>query len=324
VRSYGADVIYERNSLKKGFENPYSKEWQIYQEKLIKNGAKTHHDLEKNLKIAIDNTHKHQLKLLLEIIFILLSHPQKDVRAFSLGRLYPLITEESLRRFIIKDLKEMCDDPQINVNLAAQDSLELISGLVHDLVLPNIISEVFTVFLIDLEKETKIRVRNLQFLLNPSIHPHSDPNSLFHSHNRFIIAFVRKFRQLNILLDKTIFSNELEELFPELEDVENFCMGNFTAEEIIPYSDIANTQWKPTDSIEKIANIYANTFREEGHLHHLKTYLDDDDYRVRRIGVNALLSVAEFLLNCSDEKSAENINHLNNPYLENNIQSLSK
>ncbi len=316
-------MIFERNSLKKGFEDSHGTEWQIYQEKLLKNGAKTHHDLEKNLKIAIDQTHKHRLKLGLEIILILLSHPQKDVSAFTLGRLYSLITEESLRRFIINDLKEMRDDPQINVSTAAQNSLELISGSVHDLMLADIISEVFTDFFIDLEKETKNRIENLQSSLPLSNDHYPDSNS-FHSHNRFIIALVRKFRQLNILLDKTIFSKELEEIIPELEDVENFCMGNFPEEGIIPFSTIENSQWRPKDSIAKLANVYAHTFLEKGHLNHLKTYLNDDDYRVRQIGANALLSVVEFLLNCADDEPLQNINHPHIPHFKDYPQSLAK
>ena len=62
--------------------------------------------LEKNLKLANTHTHERRLKLGLEIILILLSHPQKDVRAFSLGRLYSLITEESLRSFVINKLRK--------------------------------------------------------------------------------------------------------------------------------------------------------------------------------------------------------------------------
>lgn len=314
-------MIYERNFLEKDFEHPSGSEWEIYQENLLKNRPKTHHDLEKNLKIAIDHTHKHSLKLGLEIILLLLSHPQKDVRAFSLGRLYPLITAESLRELIIKDLKDMRDDPQLNVIKAAQESLDGISGIVHNLVLADIISEVFVEFSVDLEKYGS--THNIHFQSPFSLHHLEGENSFFNSKNKYIFAFIRRYRQLNVLLDKILFSNQLEELFPELTVMEEFSMGNILEEGIIPYSNISNFQWKPTDSLERLANIYAHTFMEDGHLHRLKTYLNDDDYHVRQIGVNALIEVVAFLLNCPDEKS-KNLKDSQNQHHKINLPFLAK
>jgi len=314
-------VIYEQNSLKKGFEHPLGTEWQIYQENLLKNGPKTHRDLENNLEIAIAHTNKRQLKMGLEIILLLLSHSQKDVRAFSLGKLYPLITEESLRELIIKDLKDMRDDPQLNVSAAAQESLDCISGIVHNLVLADIISEVFDEVSVDLEKYGLTNAIHSQSPF--SSHNIEGQNSFFNSKNKYIVAFIRRYRQLNVLLDRILFSNQLEELFPELTGMEEFSIGNVLEEGIIPYSDISNFQWKPADSLERLANIYAHTFMEEGHLHRLKTYLDDDDYHVRQIGVNALIEVVTFLLNCPAKKSKENVRS-ENQHRKINLPSLAK
>jgi hypothetical protein len=319
-------VIYERNSPKKGFKQLQGTEWKIYQEKLLENGPKTHSDLEKNLKITINHTHKHQLKLGLEIVLLLISHHQMDVRAFSLGRLYPLITKESLRELIIKDLKDMRDDSQLNVSAAAQESLDGISGIVHNLVLADIISEVFVEFSIDLEKYGQKKVIPLHSLFLSHHLEGKDlegGTSFFNSKNRYIFHFIRWYRQMNVLLDKILFSNQLEDLFPELEDMEEFSMGNILEDGIIPYSDISNFQWKPADSLERLANIYAHTFMEEGHLHRLKTYLEDDDYQVRQIGVNALIEVVTFLLNCPDEKS-KNVTDSQNHHHKINLPSLAK
>ena len=319
-------MIYERNSLENGFKDSPNKEWKRYQEKLLKNRPQTHRDLENNLKIAIANSHKNRLKLGLEIILILISHPQKDVRAFSLGKLYPLITEESLCELIIKDLKDMQDDSQLNVSTAAQESLAGISGIVHNLVLADIISEVFVEFSVDLEKYS--RKNAIPFHSQFSSHPlkgqdTNGGNSFFNSKNRYIFPFIRWYRQMNVFLDKILFSNQLEELFPELAGMEEFSMGDILDEGIIPYSNISNFQWKPTDSLERLANIYAHTFMEDGHLHRLKTYLDDDDSQVRQIGVNALIEVVTFLLNCPDEKS-KNVTDSQNQHHKINLPSLAK
>ncbi len=313
-------MIYEQNSLEKDFEHPSGTKWQIYQKNLLKNEPKAHRNLVKNLKKAIDHTHKHQLKLGLEIILILLSHPQKDVRAFSLGRLYPLITAESLRELIIKDLKDMRDDPQSNVSAAAEKSLDCISGIVHNLVLADIISEVFVEFSVDLEKYDLTNL--IQFQSPLSLHNLEEQNSFFNS--KYIVGLIRRYRQVTVFLDKILFSNQLEEIFPELTSMEEFSMGNILEEGIIPHSDISNFQWKPTDSLERLANIYAHTFMEDGHLNRLKTYLDDDNYQVRQIGVNALIEVVTFLLNYSDGKSEENITEPQNQHRKINLPSLAK
>jgi hypothetical protein len=316
-------VIYEGNSLKKGFENPLSSTgWQIYQENLLKNNPQTHEDLEKNLEIAIAHTHKHQLKLGLEIILILLSHPQKDVRAFSLGKLYPLTTDETLRELIIKDLKDIRNDPQLNISIAAQNSLDCISGIVHNLVLADIISEAFVEFSVDLEKYGLTTAIHFQTPFSP--HHLEGQSSFFNSKNKYIVALIRLYRQINVLLDKILFSKQLEELFPELKDMEEVSMGNFLEEGVIPYSDISNFEWNPTDSLEKLAQIYAHTFMENRHLHRLKTYLDDDNYQIRKIGVNALIDVATFLLNCQNEKSKEKETPSPEPHQKINLPSLAK
>ncbi len=320
-------MIYERNSPEKGFEQLQSTKWQIHPEKLLKNGPKTHRDLEEKLKITINHTHEHRLKLGLEIILLLISHSQKDVRALSLGRIYPLIAEKSLNELIIKDLKDMRDDPQLDVSAVAQESLEDISGIVHNLMIVDLILEVFIEFSVDLEKYGRKKANPIQSLF--SAHPlevenFEGENSFFNSKNRYIFPFIRWYRQINVLLDKILFSNQLEELFPELEDMEEFSMGNIWEEGIIPYLDISNFQWKPADSLERLANIYAHTFMEEGHLHRLKAYLDDDDHHVRQIGVNALIEVVTFLLNCPTEKSKEKLTHSQNQHRKINLPSLAK
>lgn len=321
----GAELTYDRNSLEKGFE--HTSEWQIYPENLLKNETPTHRDLEKKIKIAITHTHKHQIKLGLELILVLLSHPKKDVRAYSLGKLYPLITEELLRELIIQDLDDMRDDPQLNVSTAAQESLEDISGMINNIMLADIISEVFTEFSIDLEKfgQKKVTPFHLPFSSPPlNGQSHDGENSFFSSKNRYIFPFIRRYRQINVFLDKILFSNQLEELFPELTEMEEFSFGTILEEGVIPYSNISNFKWKPADSLERLANMYAHTFMEKGHLNRLKAYLDDDDYYVRKIGVNAMIEVVTFLLNCPDKKSKEEVNSSQPLHRKINLPSLAK
>ena len=324
-------MIYTKNHYpKKGYEDhksshldPTSSQWQTCKSNLITDQSNTHHVLEEKLKKTIACTEKQRTKLALEIILILISHPKRDIPAFSLGHVYLLTNQNPVKKIIIKDLKEMQDDPEIHVRQAAVKSLDLISGFVHDLLLADILSEIFSSFLIDLEKLAKIRIHKLQ----SSFHPMSEIDHYLHptnrSHNKFLTTLIRKCRQFNVLMDKTIFSKELEDLIPELKDLENFYMENLFEVEIIPYSALNNSKWIPLDSIEKIADVYANTFTEEGHLKHLQTYLNDDDYHIRQIGAKALINVAEFLLKDSNEEF-KYATHLSTHEFENTIQSPAK
>jgi len=306
-----AEMIYKKDhSTSDTFGHPPITEWQKYQETLLNNEPSTHADLEKNLKLIITPSPDQQSKLGFELILFLISHPKKDVRAFSLGQLYPLLKEDSLHRLIIKDLREMCNDPKSEVQKAAKDSLDIISNNIYNLMICEMILEI----LVEIEKDTKIGIKYFRSALISS-HPQqqsSPPNS----ENMFKKPFIKFFRQLNILLDKILFSDQLEELFPELEEVEDFCIGDILDEGIIPYIEIYNFQWRPLDSIEKLATIYSHTFTEKGHLKHLKRYLDDENYHIRRIGVNALVTVVKFLLNGSNQKSTSNLNYNSSPYFQ--------
>ena len=305
------EVIYEKNhSSPDAFGHPPITEWQKYQETSLNNGLSTHANLEKSLKEILAEIQDPQLKLGLEILLFLISHPKKDVRAFSLGQLYPLLGEDRLHRLIIEDLREMCKDSQLEVHEAAEKSLECISDNIYNLMICEMILEI----LVEIEKDTKIGIKYFRSALISS-HPQqqsSPPNSK----NRFKKAFIKCFRQLNVLLDKILFSDQLEDLFPELEEVEDFCIGDILDEGIIPYIEIYNFQWRPLDSIERLATIYAHTFTEKGHLKHLKRYLDDENYHIRRVGVNALVTVVKFLLNGSNQKSTSNLNYNSSPYFQ--------
>lgn len=309
-----AEVIYkENNSPSDAFGHSHPTKWQENQENLLNNEPSVHAELEVNLKQIITKASSQKSKSGLKLILFLISHPKKDVRAFSLGRLYPLFKEDSLHILIIKDLRKMCDDPESEVHKAAENSLDFISDNMYNLMISEMILEIF----VEIEKDTKIGIR---YIKSSSPHQQSHPDSP----NKFKKIFIKRFRQLNVLLNKIIFSNQLEELFPELEDVEDFCLEDISDEGIIPYSEIYNFQWRPTDSIERLANIYAHTFMERGHLHHLKTYLDDEDYHVRRIGVEALITVVNFLLNGSNEKSVPDLSHTSTPYFKIRPQPLAK
>lgn len=292
-----------------GFGDTDGSKWQ---DNKLKYEPDTHYNLENQLKQKIINSHDRKFKLGLEIILILISHPKKDVRAFSLGRLYSLTEDESAQKLIIRDLREMYNEPQSETHKAAEESLNFVCDEIHSLMIIEMIIRV----LVQLENQTKVKLNHLKATPLPHFHhPH-----FFNSKNKFLFRFTRILRQLSLVLDKTIFSSELEELIPELEDVENLFMGNYPEDGIIPYSKISNFQWRPTDSIEELAKIYSHTFLEKRHLDRLQTYLDDEDYHIRHIGASALISVADCLLHSSRDE----VYSLNDLHFENSSQKFAK
>jgi hypothetical protein len=316
-------LIYrKKHDPPEGFINCHNSQRPSYEDDLISE-SQIHSILEQTLTNTIAQTENHRFKLALNIILILSSHPKKDIRAFSFGKLYEITPQKQLKKLIIEDLKELINDSELNVSIAAQNSLEFIYGSMDGLILADYISDIFSSFCSDFKNQAIISIHHIQSSFHP-LTKHSPFQTKVHPHNRFFTALVRRYRQINIILDKTLFSNELEELIPELAEVENFYLEDLFEEEIIPYTAIANSEWKPMDSIEKIANIYSYTFLEEGHLEHLKTYLDDDDYHIRHIGANALLKVAEFLFNFSDDEFIEHLNQLKTQNFQEYLETPAK
>ena len=84
-------------------------------------------DFRDMLNNLIDSTENIDLKMGLKIILTLISHPKKDVIAYSLGKIYLMIKEESIRNLIIAEIKKMEVDDNLTVRKSAEESIEMIS-----------------------------------------------------------------------------------------------------------------------------------------------------------------------------------------------------
>ena len=94
--------------------------------------------------------------------------------------------------------------------------------------------------------------------------------------------------------------------FPELESVE-YLFDDIFEENLVKigtdsYSKLLKYEFGKKDALNELSLVYANSFLEKGHIRRLKAFLDDDDYHVRREGVNALSYVAKILIS-SNEKT---------------------
>ena len=77
--------------------------------------------------------------------------------------------------------------------------------------------------------------------------------------------------------------------------------------EIIPYSELKNLDVTEETYLKSIINIYALTFRENGHLNHLKSLLNDDNYKIRNMAINGLIYALNNLTDFYYDKSHGNL-----------------
>jgi len=118
-------------------------ESQLNPQRLLNDEPLTHQNLEESIKHYLEKIPLQGAKLRTNIIQILLSHPHIDVQVYSMARIYSLVREESLQELIIEYLTEMCNHPQLEVREAAQESLEIIASQVYNIMIAEMIPEVF-------------------------------------------------------------------------------------------------------------------------------------------------------------------------------------
>lgn len=96
-----------------------------------------------------------------------------------------------------------------------------------------------------------------------------------------------------------IFSPKMDVIALSLEEIENISHEELKDKMIID-SHIINSNKR--DAVKSLANLYAFTFTEKGHLRRLLNLLDDKDYEIQQIGVDSLIKVVNIILRNSNEK----------------------
>ena len=136
-----------------------NREKTVYGEYYQKKDFKSINELEKILNNSIRCTQNQELKTGLEIISILISHKNKNIRFAALGKVYPLINDEYTQKLIIKELKNVSDNESRSNQGYADDSLDLIAKEVYKL---EIFDKTFNVLakLINVFKDTSNHINN--------------------------------------------------------------------------------------------------------------------------------------------------------------------
>ena len=232
-----------------------------------------------------DTTDNNDLKMGFEIITTLISHEKKEVVASSLGKLYLVIQDECIRKLIVKELKQMrcCND--VSLKTSAEESLDIIIGDINKYEIFDYSFEIFNYLINNLE----------DYIFHKSNFLSSNKYSIKKFNSRFTLMFKgSKFHyfwndmsyiilKLLIELDKGHDIMRINE-----SEVDDYYL-NPHEPEIIPYSELKNIDITEETYLKSIINIYALTFRENGHINHLKSLLNDNNHNIRNMAINGLI-----------------------------------
>ena len=268
----------------------------INREYLLKDNSQTLKELEKLLIDSIKYSQSQELKLGLEIILLLISHKNENIRNSTLAKMFVLMDDGLIRELVVKELKDVSTSGDKDSSESAEYSLDLIAEEIHRF---EVMDAVFDMFY-KLKNRITFKVNQFKFLAVSSVYSLdklnsadlskvSIKNNIFYS-NTLFNRLICKLRALNRKMDKMV---------PYLEEIENYDEKEY--KEMICLN-IQNSKSSEKESLQKLADFYASTFTERGHLRRLISLLDDEDYDIQQIGVNALTEIVEILLKDSTEK----------------------
>jgi hypothetical protein len=259
----------------------------------LKDNSQTLEELEKLIIDSIKYSQSPELKLGLEIMLLLLSHKNENIRNSALAKMFVLMDDGLIRELVVKELKNISSSGDVDSSESAEYSLDLIAEEIHRFELVDAFFDMFC----RLKNRVLFKVSQFEFIHVYSFDKQS-PDDMFENiiknrvfqNSTLFNKLLCKLRALNRKIDRMV---------PYLEEIENY--------DEIEYKELnclnaQNSKSSEKESLQKLAEFYAATFTERGHLRRLIFLLDDEDYEIQQIGFNALVDIMGVLLNDSAEK----------------------
>ena len=259
----------------------------------LKDNSQTLEELEKLIIDSIKYSQSPELKLGLEIMLLLLSHKNENIRNSALAKMFVLMDDGLIRELVVKELKNVSSNGDVDSSESAEYSLDLIAEEIHRFELVDAFFDMFC----KLKNRVLFKVSQFEFIHVYSFDKQS-PDDMFENiiknrifqNSTLFNKLLCKLRALNRKIDRMV---------PYLEEIENY--------DEIEYKELnclntQNSKSSEKESLQKLAEFYAATFTERGHLRRLIFLLDDEDYEIQQIGFNALVDIMGVLLNDSAEK----------------------
>ncbi len=242
--------------------------------------------------------------------------------ASSLGNIFVLIHDKSIRNVLINELNELKCDDNISVRESAEESLDVISSDLNKYEILDygydILNEIISKFDVNIE---------LKDLPIPSF-PISKLNSVVKS-KIFNSRFSVKWDNLmyNLLKVMLVIDKDLDIFHMSKVDVNNY-EEDLDIPFNMPYNELSQIEVDDDFHLDNIITVYATTFRENGSIYHLESLSNDDNENIRNKAVTGLLHALNGLTNYKPDKPHENLinkelMNLNHTFYGNNIQARS-
>lgn len=195
-----------------------------------------------------------------------------DVVAYSLGKLYFLFNDEKIQKSIVEELKNLKLEEDELIHRYVEDSIESIAEEVNSIDIMKLECNIFENI-----------SHKFELYLNSAV------NRIPHQIDDKFRSRIQKSR-IALQLDNMIYT--LEELIKQLETgVELHYDYGISGPNHLKLTEM------PADetNFNQLVDIYALTFREQGHIEHLISLSNDESPAVRIMGVDGLLYVLKVL-----------------------------
>ncbi len=222
----------------------------------------------------IKKTDCNDLEMCVDLIKCLIFHPKKDVVAYSIGKLYNIFDDKAIRKFMVEELRNLHYNEEAVVQRYVNESLELIAGEVNS-------TEIF-----------KMECNLFDNLVHKfGIYITLALNILPHLLNERLVSRVQK-SNMTLYLYEMIFL--IEVMMKLLESKWEEKYDSLRDQHLDVFIEIEGVETEENE-FHKLIDVYALTFRENGHINHLISILNDEDPVVRVMGVDGLIYVLKVL-----------------------------
>jgi hypothetical protein len=249
----------------------------------------------------IKTTENNDLSSALTIVNTLISHDKKEVVASSLGILFVLIQDNSIREMIINELNEMNCDEKYSVRKSAEESLDMITYELNKYEILDYSYDILNHIVSKLDNYSYFKGH-----LQINHHLISKINSLIKSkiiNSRFTGSWDNMLH--NILKIMLVIDSDLNIFQMNTDEADDYYENDLDKALTVPYEELSQIDTPEGSHFDRLATVYAITYRENGSISHLSGLLNDEDYKIRHMAIAglcyALKGLSHFQPNFPDE-----------------------
>ena len=275
------------------------------------------------IKNLIKKTKNNDLNSALKIVNTLISHNKKEVVASSLGNLFVLIQDNSIREMIINELNEMKSDEKYSVRKSAEESLDMITCELNKYdvldysydILNHIVSKLdnYNYF----KGHFRINHHSLSQKINARI-----KSKIINS--RFTGSWDNMLH--NILRIMLVIDSDLNIFQMNTDEADNYYENDLDKALSVPFEELSQIDSPEVSQFDRLATVYAITYREKGSISHLSGLLNDEDYKTRHMAIAGLCHAVKGLSHFQSKYPDENLinkvfTQINPPQYETEIRT---